>query len=171
MPSAELELRRWRSPTSMPCMRSTLTTNADARQVRWLAGNHVAVRRVLSTRVDRIAALQVEVLEHGLRECWPSVPARTARRSPCSWCCCACDQSNVARRRQRPIPFARGHAAPRPPRPRRAPRRAASAAAAASARRGRADSDCRAACVFAPPLPNVSYIRSMPLWFDAMKPR
>src|SRR3954453_9957052 len=25
--------------------------------------------------------------------------------------------------------------------------------------------------VFAPPFPNVSYIRSMPLWLDAMKPR
>src|SRR5262245_20454237 len=25
--------------------------------------------------------------------------------------------------------------------------------------------------VVAPPLPNVSYMRSMPLWFDAMKPR
>src|SRR5881396_1337876 len=25
--------------------------------------------------------------------------------------------------------------------------------------------------VLAPPLPNVSYIRSMPLWFDDMKPR
>jgi hypothetical protein len=24
--------------------------------------------------------------------------------------------------------------------------------------------------VLAPPLPNVSYMRSMPLWFDAMKP-